>query len=408
MTKLTDVQLRAWINRGKPISGKSDGGGLTFTLSRAGTASWVLRYRLAGKQRELTLGNYPDLSLTAARKKAAAERVQVDQGVHVASEKRKGKLDTARAGSFRGLAEDYVKRAASGLSESTKKETRRYLDKDILPRLGNLTAREVSGGDIVTMVERIAERSDTVARRAFEIVSVIYSHGVAKHLVKDNPCAGLKLSAILGKRQVRRARIKLTEDEVRAVLAGLPSLGRVNELAIKILLATCVRKGELIKAQWKHVDLKGAIWTIPDENSKTRKGFAVPLAPTVVDWFKQLRELAGGSAWVLPGQSGSARRDRHINAVTFNVALARLDCNARAFSPHDLRSTARSHLAALGVDIIVAERCLNHSLGGLVAVYDQHDYLTERRKALELWAAFLNEAEKARSWNVTPIQRAAA
>jgi integrase len=408
MAKLTDVQLRAWIKYGKPIAGKSDGGGLTFTLSKAGTASWVVRYRLGGKQREITLGNYPDLSLTAARKKAAVERVRVDQGVHVASEKRKGKLDTARAGSFRALAEDYVQRSANGLSESTRKETRRYLDKDILTRLGSLTAREVSGGDIVTMVEKIAARSDSVARRAFEIVSVIYSHGVAKHLVKDNPCAGLKLSAILGKRQVHGARIKLTEDEVRAVLASLPSLGRINALAVKILLATCVRKGELIRAQWKHIDLKGAIWTVPDENSKTGKGFAIPLAPTVVDWFTELRDLARGSDWVLPVQMGPARRDRHINSATFNAALTRLDCKSRAFSPHDLRSTARSHLAALGVDVIVAERCLNHSLGGLVAVYDQHDYLTERRKALELWAAFLNEAEKARPWNVAPIQQSAA
>jgi integrase len=76
-----------------------------------------------------------------------------------------------------------------------------------------------------------------------------------------------------------------------------------------------------------------------------------------------------------------------MNGSTFNAALARLDCKARAFSPHDLRSATRSHLAGLGVDITVAERCLNHSLGGLVAVYDQNDYLTERRKALELWAA---------------------
>ena len=79
MAKLTDIQLRAWIRAGKPVPGKADGGGLTFTLSKSGTASWTLRYRIGGKQRELTLGNYPDLSLTEARKRAAAERVRASK-----------------------------------------------------------------------------------------------------------------------------------------------------------------------------------------------------------------------------------------------------------------------------------------------------------------------------------------
>ena len=85
----------------------------------------------------------------------------------------------------------------------------------------------------------------------------------------------------------------------------------------------------------------------------------------------------------------------------------------RRFTPHDLRSTARSHLAALGVPVLIAERCLNHALGGLVAVYDQHDYLTERRAALELWADFLLACEEGREWvaaggNVVPIRGHAA
>jgi integrase len=345
--------------------------------------------------------------LTEARKRAAAERVRVDQGVHIAEEKRKVKLDTASAGTFRGLANDYMARSATELSDSTKRETQRYLTKDILPRLGSLTARNVSGSDVVTMVERIATRSESVARRAFEIVSVVFSHGVAKHLVKDNPCAGLRLSAILGKRKVRRPRIKLTDEELRAALAGLPSLGRVNELAIKVLLATGVRKSELLQAQWKQLDLDGSKWTIPDVNSKTKKGFVIPLAPTVVEWFRELRKLAGSrTEWVLPGQSGPGRRNSHMSRTTLNAALKRFDCDARAFSPHDLRSTARSHLAALGVDIIVAERCLNHSLGGLVAVYDQHDYMTERRSALELWANYLSQAETPKPWNVTALRAA--
>lgn len=402
MGKLTDRRLEEWKRAGAPIAGKSDGEGLTFTLSRAGTASWVFRYRAAGKQREITLGNYPDLSLKAARVAARSARVRVDQGLDVAAEKRRGKLEAARAGTFRQLAEDYLERAGPALARSTAKEAKRYIDKDILPRIGNLPAGEVTGSDIVGMVERIAQRSDPVARRAFEIVSVIYSHGVAKHLVRGNPCAGLKLSAILGQPPKRRQRVMLGESELKELLLALPSIGPANALAAKILLATCVRKGELTRARWECVDLESATWTVPAEHSKTGKGFVIPLAPIVVEWFRELRRVAGRSEWVLPGQRG-----QHMSRTTLNVALARVDAELPHFSPHDLRSTARSHLARLGVSVIVAERCLNHALGGLIGIYDQHDYMEERRRALELWANALARAEQGESSNVTALRIAA-
>lgn len=400
---LNEARLKAWQRAGQPINGKADGDGLTFTLSKGGTATWVFRYRFAGRQRELTLGNYPDMPLATARIAARAARVKVDQGVDVAAEKRTTKQETARAGTFRQLAADYLERAGSGLAPATAKEIGRYLKKDILPRIGHLAAADVSGSDIVVMIERIASRSDSVARHAFEVVSVIFAHGVAKHFVKSNPCSGLKLAAILGVRPTRRERIKLGEDELRTLMTKLPDIGKVNALAAKILLATCVRKSELLLAKRAHVDLQASTWTIPDENSKSGKGFVVPIAPTVSEWFRQLLQIKARSDWLLPGLKG-----KHISRCTLNVALGRLE-GLRHFSPHDLRSTARSYLTSrhVGVSIIIAERCLNHSLGGLVAVYDQNDYMEERRHALELWASFLAQAEAGKPNNVSAIRRVA-
>jgi len=255
----------------------------------------------------------------------------------------------------------------------------------------------------VQMIERIAERSDSVARHAFEIASVIFGHGVAKHFVKHNPCAGLKLTAILGLRPARRERIKLNEAELRELFAKLPGLGYVNSRAVKILLATCVRKSELLQAKRDHVNFDAAVWTIPDENSKTGKGFVIPLAKPVADWFRELAALNSKNGWILPGLN-----DHHLSRTTLNVAIGRLQ-GLRAFAPHDLRSTARSYLTSdrIGVSLVVAERCLNHSLGGLVAIYDQHDYLNERRHALELWANFLCELEAGLETRVTPLRVAA-
>jgi integrase len=408
MGKLTDVQLREWVKVGKAIAGKSDGDGLTFTLSAKGAASWVLRYRYAGRQRELTLGNYPRMSLKEARIRATEARAEIDTGKDVATERQRERHALIAAGTVRDLAADYLARVGPTLAETTRGETARCLDKDVLPRIGGMLAREVAGADIVRLVETVAARSQSMARRVFEMLSVLFAHGLAKHVVTANPCAGIKVSAVIGARQPKRARVKLTRDELAALLVRLPEIGRENALAVKIILATCVRKGELIRARWEHLDTDAWLWTVPAENSKSGKGFGIPLPPIVAGWFEELRALAGRSEFVLPARSRrTSSTDRPICENTLNAALGRLGFE-RHFSPHDLRSTARSYLAELGVPVVVAERCLNHSLGGLVEVYDQHDYIDERRAALESWAALLVACESGEAGKVVPIRSKAA
>jgi len=150
------------------------------------------------------------------------------------------------------------------------------------------------------------------------------------------------------------------------------------------------RVSELTSAKWENVDLARGEWVIPHSKGKADQSFTVPLVPVVVGWFRELQSYSFKSAYVLPARE--SRRialvgdDVHFSQLTLNAILNKL-CRrlpgVRRFTPHDLRSTARSHLSSLGVGVIVSERCLNHSLGGLLAIYDQHDYLTERREALE-------------------------
>lgn len=401
MNRLTDIQIRKWVKDGIPIAGKSDGGGLTFTLSKAGRASWILRYRYGGKGREITIGNYPDISLKDARVEATRLRAEVDKGAHVAAEKRRTKLAATSARSFRELSALYLEKSGAKIKESTRKETERYLNKDINPRIGSLAANEITGAEIINVIEQIAKRSHSVARRAFEILSVIFSFGVSRQVVPLNVCAGLKVSDILGEIKPRRQRIQLSEEELRVLLPSLNNLGIENGLTVKILLATCTRKSELFKAEWDEVDLEAGIWTIPPSNIKRRKSakpteaFKIPLPPTVIDWFQQLKALAADSPYVLPARKrGYGKKSDTVSKSTLNAALKRVKPGVTDFTPHDLRSTARSHLGAMGVDIITAERCLNHEIGGLVSVYDKNDYLDQRRRVLEKWAGFLEDCEK--------------
>lgn len=419
MGKLTDVQIRNWIKAGSPIA-RADGDGLTFTLSAKGTAAWVLRYRFGGKARELTIGRYPDISLAKARELAAEERVSIQRGQDVASEKQKAKSASAAAWSFRELAQDYMTIRFPRLAANTVKQRRHHINNLILPKLGSRAAREIEGADATALVRKIGERSKSVAELVLTAISEIFKHGLAIDAVKANPCAGISAAAICGEAKPTRQRLMLTEEELRTILPALPGIGAENALAVKVQLATCVRLGELTKAEWEHVDFDRAEWFIPDQNSKTGRGFTIPLPPPVVGWFRELETFACGSRYVLPARQ--ARRSKnfggevHFEQRALNAMLVKLcgklDGKVRRFTPHDLRSTARSHLAALGVNLIVAERCLNHSLGGLVAIYDRHDYLDERRAALTRWTEFLTACESGKAWqpvgNVIQMPRAAA
>lgn len=424
MGNLTDIALRAWIKTGQPVA-KADSGGLTFTMSahqasqKGGT--WVLRYRFGGKPRELTLGRYPDITLAVARQLAAEARVRISQGADPAREKQLSRIERAGAKDFRALASDYMEKAFPRLADTTVKQRRQHIEGVILPKLGSLPAREVTGADVVALIESVGAKSVNVAELVFTALSEIFKHGIARRVVVANPCAGISVSAICGRPDPRRQRLMLTEAELRAIFPALPSIGRENMLAVKLLLVTCARVGELARAEWTHVDLPKGEWFIPDENSKTGKGFTVPLPPCAVGWFKELQELACGSRFVLPARQQrrllTHGQETHFEQRALNAILHklcdRLGDKSRRFTPHDLRSTARSHLAALGVPVLIAERCLNHSLGGLVAVYDQHDYLTERRGALELWASFLLACESGKEWiapggKVVPLRSHAA
>ena len=399
MGTLTDIQIRNWIRARAPVA-KSDGDGLTFTLSAGGTASWVLRYRLHGKQRELTLGRYPDTTLSDARKLATAKRAAVQQGTDVAREKQKSIQEATHAWTFKRLAEDYLTRAANNLSALTINSRRQQLRDYVLGRIGHLPAKEVAPSDIVDIVERSGHKSLHVARLVLIAIREIYAHGVARHVVQANPCAHIQAKAIIGAPPSRRARIMLSDDELGAMLPALPGIGRSNELAVKVLLATCTRIGELTRAEWSHIDFERKEWTIPAEHAKNGKQFVIPLTNQTAEWFMELKRLAFNSKYVLPirirqnGREG----DAPMEATSLNAAINRmcetLGDKCRRFTPHDLRSTARSHLAVLGVDVLIAERCLNHSLGGLVAIYDKHDYMAERRKALTLWSNKIRAIER--------------
>lgn len=409
---LDDIQLRRWIAAGERIA-RSDGDGLTFTLSAAGTATWVLRYRLGGPQKEVTIGNYPDVTLAEARKTARKLRAAIDRGDDPAVEKRKEKARATKIATVRQLVEDFKGKKLGGLAVDTVRYRIWDLDKIILPKLGSLPVDQVQAADVVHMIEA-ANRTWTISKRILTSAKMLFAHACGLRLINVNPVVGIDLVALRGPRPPVRRRVMLTEPELRRLLAGIEDIGTENALALRILLATCVRSIELATARWEYVDLEAGRWIVPEENVKVRRAFMVPLTPTVVGWFRQLQELAGTSEWVLPARQERRRRnqggDTHVGKTTLWAAIQRAfergDIDIRRFTPHDTRSTAKGHMRNLGVSNEVSELALNHKLKGMEGVYDVREDIPERRAALELWAAFLDSCASGKDWNVTPLRAA--
>lgn len=410
MGELSDRQVQAWLRAKKPIAGKSDGGGLTFTLSAAGTASWVFRYRLHGRAKELTLGNYPDMPLKTARRLATKARAEVDQGNDVARAKREEKAKATMAGTLAELCEQFLDREIRPRYKHPDR-IESLFQRDVLPVIGRLPPLDVRPSDVDRVLRRVSgDGRPTVANDALRLMRALFRYGKKRGILDSNPAADFEIKDAGGE-ESGRAR-KLSRDEItklfRVMRKAGASFGRDNELAVKLLLALGVRKMELLAAQWQEFELDVGAWHLPGDRTKTGKPIDIPLAPAVVEWLRELKIRACGSACVFPARR-AAKRFPHVSPDTVNVALASLKHGLDHFAVHDFRRTMRSELSSLGVPPHIAERCLNHTIKGVEGTYDRHSYFEERKHALGVWADLLQTLERGEKYKVVPIPvRAAA
>lgn len=398
--KLTALAVERAHRCGEPVL-LSDGNGLYLRKQTRDGASWTLRYHFVGKEHWITLGNYPDMSLSLARIEARQARVLLDKQQNPLHVRRAALAEERQKGSFKALCEDWYCAEVQARGLKHPAVPRRYLDKYLLPKLGRVPASDVTPSDVARLLDDVKVRAPTAANDLLRFIRRIFAFGVRRRFVPSNPAADFspRLDAGGTERPRRRA---LNSDELVQLfekIRATPSFGDDNLLAIKLLLALCVRKGELLGARWAEFDLDGgshagAIWHLPGSRTKTGESLDIPLAPVVVDWLNALRALAAGSDYIFPKRRHDPReRVPHVGIDTLNVALQRVKHGLAHFTLHDLRRTARTHLAALGVRREVAERCLGHKLRGVEGTYDRHDYFKERRVALAQWSILVHQAE---------------
>ncbi|WP_211474971.1 tyrosine-type recombinase/integrase [Collimonas humicola] len=387
-TPLNDTRIKAL----KPKEKRyliADGGGLSLEVMTSGTKVWRYRYSLHTKQQPLvTIGDYPAISLQDARERARRYAEIVATGISPIADAKKDRGASKTLNSVREFAEYWYQAEIVNKSESYRNITRRQLDKDVFPAIGNKALSAVTAGDVLVICDKIKGRgSPQAALVTRNVVKRMYEYAISRQVATTNPAQQLVARFIATPQS--RTRV-LTPDEIGSVLRTVYSsdMARPSKLALHLLVITMVRKSELIEAEWSEFDFDAGIWRIPAERMKKDREHWVYLSNQAIALLTELRELSHSDRYILPMRRGYD--DRPIAKSTLNAAVRAMNTDVQHFVIHDFRRTASTHLHEMGLSSDAIEKALAHSIRGIKGVYNRAEYTDERRKILQLWANFVD------------------
>jgi integrase len=264
------------------------------------------------------------------------------------------------------------------------------LSRDVLPERKGRDVRTIKPREVIALLDKIVARGSRVmANRTAALLGQLFKFAIHRSLIDVSP---VQLLYRPGGKEKARSRA-LSDEEIAALLHCVDDVMRSPRIvhAVKILLATGQRRGELALARWRDINLTAKTWVIPPDHSKTGTAHTVPLSDFALHEFERLKAGAvPRAAFVFPIEDGTAAIDPKL--ITRAVARNQKSFTKHkiaAFRAHDLRRTVRTGLAKLEIENDIAERVLAHKLPGMRGVYDRHDYLPEMRIALDKWAKHL-------------------
>jgi integrase len=355
--------------------------GLYLVVQPTGRKAWAVRFRFGGKTRKLTLD--AGLTLAAARQAASAALHELERGNDPAALKFDAEAAAKKAAADR--AGDTVDNlAAQFIERYAKKKTRKnswrqavhVFENIVLPAWRGRVIHDIARRDIRELVENVAEDRPIMANRALGHISKFFNWLCEQDIIAASPSAGVKPPAP----ENPRDRV-LSDAEIKALWHACEGIGGAAGPAIKLMLLTAQRCGEVVGM--KRSEISGYVWTLPPERTKNKVRHEVPLSAQALAIIEELPAIDEDFVFT----SSETRRLGNMSH-----AKAALDASMKPKQPwvlHDLRRTAASGMAALGIKLPVIEKCLNHMSGsfkGIVGVYQRHDFAAEKRHALQTWA----------------------
>jgi integrase len=342
--------------------------GLALRVSYGGAAAWVHFYRLHGKLHRMTLGRSPSMSLQQARDAWRAARELVDKGESPAHAR------PAISDSFASVAEEWFKRDQA--NNRSVVEIKRAIEYDVMPAWRGRMIATISRRDVIELLDAVADRgSPTMARRLHAHLHRLFRWSVGRGIIEANPMADLPKPGT----SVARNRV-LTDLELAKVWCAADEIGRPFGPAIKLLILTGARRGEIGALRWSEIE--GDEIKLAGARTKNGEPHDVPLARAAIKIIKALPRITGEYVFTTNGRTpirGWSKVKSILDAKT-SIPEWRL---------HDLRRTVATGLQRIGISLQVIEEILGHTSGsrsGVVGVYQRHAFTNEKRAALDAWA----------------------
>jgi len=388
---LTDTAIRKAKPADKPTK-LFDGGGLFLLLNPNGARWWRWKYRFAGKEKLLSFGVYPDVTLADAREKRDEARRQLASGIDPGAH-RKATAAAARpavfADSFELVAREWL--AGRPWVESYRKKVTAWFVNDVFPWVGSRPPADLDAADFLAIARKLeARQAFESAHRVMQNCSQVMRYAVATRRAKHDPVADLRGALVPAPEDNHAA---VTEpaalaDLLRAMHGyyGLP----MTQAALKLAPLVFVRPVELRTAEWAEIDLDAATWLIPKHKMKMRTEHLVPLSRQAVEILQEIHPLTGDGRYVFPGHR-SRSRPMSENAVL--AALRRMGFGTEEVTGHGFRATARTMLdEVLGFRPDIIEHQLAHRVKDPNGrAYNRTTHLPERVRMMQVWADYLDE-----------------
>jgi integrase len=387
---LSDVKVRNAKPQGKEFK-LFDGDGLFLLVTPSGGKLWRFKYRFAGKEKLLTFGTYPEISLVDARQQKEDARKLIANGVDPGDIKKAQRAaNVTETETFEVIAREWHSKFSGSWSATHAETTLNRLKLDVFPVMGARPIAEIKAPELLAMLRRIESRGALeTAHRVRTICGQIFRYALATGRAERDPAADLK-GALPPYKKGHLAAIT-DPKEVAPLLRAIDGYSGsfVVKCALQLAPLFFVRPGELRKAEWSEVDLDAAEWNIPAERMKMKVAHLVPLSEQAIKILVELKALTGNSRYLFPSGRSFAR-PMSDNAI--NAALRRMGFDKDEMTGHGFRAMARTILDEV---LQIRPDYIEHQLAHAVRdpngrAYNRTAHVAERRKMMQIWADYLD------------------
>lgn len=387
---LTDTTLRNAKPGEKQIK-LFDGHGLFLLIAPSGTKAWRLKYSFHGKEKLISLGLYPTVSLKEARERAATARKDIENGIDP-SEKRKLEKSACQ-NTFEGVALEWHEQNKHKWSEMYAKTIMHRMKRNLFPQIGSKPVHLVSAPELLALLRKIEARgAKDIPHIVRTICSSVFRYAIATGRAERDPAADLK--GALAPRVRRNLPSQTTPEAVGHLLIAIDNYPGtfVVRSALQLMALTFCRTGELRNAEWREIDFEDGLWRIPAERMKMSRDHLIPLSRQSVAILRKLQAYSGKDVYVFPNYK---TEKRSMSKSALLGAIRRLGFENDEMCPHGFRSMASTMLNELGYNGDWIERQLAHVPRNIIrGIYNRAEYLPERRKMMQDWADYLDELRR--------------